>query len=372
MVRRVHLLGLAHVPTVPEEQACAFTQKVVKLAQMLRTLDYEVLFYGSEDSRVDCSEHIPVLDVKTRVETYGAATWNTHTFDFKETDKPYQVFAENAIREISQRKRATDLLLIPFGSLQKQIADGAKIPLTVESGIGYAGTFATYRVFESYAWMHYLYGMQHLPDGNFYDAVIPNYFDPTAFEYSDLKQDYFLYLGRLIHRKGIAIVKEIAEQTKTKVLLAGPLSEGVDIKSPYLEYVGYADAQKRRELLRDARALLVPTLYVGPFEGVTIEAAFAGTPVITTDWGAFAENVLHGLTGFRCRTLEQFTWAVQNIGKIAPITCRQWAMQNFTMDRVGLMYDEYFTQLLGLLDKGWYTQNLERQNLDWLRRKYPQ
>jgi hypothetical protein len=51
--------------------------------------------------------------------------------------------------------------------------------LAVEFGIGYPGSFAKYRVFESYAWMHTTYGAQRGADidGVWYDAVIPG---PTS------------------------------------------------------------------------------------------------------------------------------------------------------------------------------------------------
>ena len=369
--KRFHILGLAHLPTRLGERACAFTQKIVKLCKMLKLSEHEIIFYGNEDSVVDCSEFVPVMDRQTRITAYGSdKSWNNQTFNFRPDDLAYCTFNINAIKEINKRKRINDFLLIPFGFFQKTIADAVSMPLTVESGIGYPGTFAKYRVFESYAWMHYLYGKENLQDGNFYDSVIPNYFNPEDFEYCDKKDNYILYLGRIIHRKGIIIAKQIADATGTKLIVAGPLSEDVDLKSPNVEYIGYADALTRRNLLKNAKALLVPTLYIGPFEGVSIEAAFCGTPTITTDWGAFPENVIHGKTGFRCRTLEQFVWALKNIEKIKPIDCYSWANSNFTIDRISKMYNEYFDQVYGLLNGGWNTLNDDRDNLDWLNKNY--
>src|SRR5690606_461180 len=70
--------------------------------------------------------------------------------------------------------------------------------LVVESGIGYRHTFAKYRVFESYAWLHFHHGHEGRWDGNrWYDVVIPNAIDPALFDFRphDKTAD-FLFMGR--------------------------------------------------------------------------------------------------------------------------------------------------------------------------------
>jgi hypothetical protein len=125
--------------------------------------------------------------------------------------------------------------------------------------------------------------------------------------------------------------------------------------------------------MRNAKALFAPTHFNEPFGGVTIEALFCGTPTITSDWGGFAENNLHGVTGYRCRTIEQFEWAAKNIDNISRDACREWAMNNFSLDRVAKMYEEYFETLIKVHDGsgGYYAKNEDRTNLDWLNRYYP-
>jgi hypothetical protein len=96
-----------------------------------------------------------------------------------------------------------------------------------------------------------------------------------------------------------------------------------------------------------------------------------GTPVITSDWGAFPETVVHGVTGYRCRTLDHYLWAARNIDKINPSTCRYWAEANFSVEKVAPMYEEYFQMLNDVCGDGWWTRRENRAELEWLRKAYP-
>ena len=263
-----------------------------------------------------------------------------------------------------------------MGLNQKVIADAVGL-ITVELGIGYPGTFAPYRIFESYAWMHYIYGQQGIGDGLWYDAVIPNYYDVNDFPYQKEKKDYLLYMGRIVNRKGVQLASEVAKETGNPLYVVGQGNLNNDSENLHLGEEGHIHYQsavgpkERAELLKYAKAVLMPTYYIEPFGSVCIEAQMCGTPVITTDWGAFPETVVHGITGFRCRTFEEFCWAVNNIDLIQTENCRKWAQDNYSMNRVGKMYEEYFQRLHRLYDKGWYQDNPDRMDIDCLKRYYP-
>jgi glycosyltransferase involved in cell wall biosynthesis len=135
-----------------------------------------------------------------------------------------------------------------------------------------------------------------------------------------------------------------------------------------VEYVGYADVLKRKELMSKARASFLPSQYVEPFGGVQIENLLSGTPTITSDWGSFSENNLHGVTGYRCRTMGDYVDAIHNIDKIKPADCRKFG-ENFTLEKVAPRYEKYFQDVLDVHNgAGWYA---EGNGIDAMTMIYP-
>jgi glycosyltransferase involved in cell wall biosynthesis len=186
------------------------------------------------------------------------------------------------------------------------------------------------------------------------------------------KSDELLFMGRLNDDKGVAIAIDVARRVGRRIAIVGQGDPARFLKeNPHVRYLPPVDVEGRRQLMAEAAALICPTQYVEPLGNVALEAQASGTPVICTDWGGFTETVLHGVTGYRCRTMEQFEWAARNIDRIDPAACRQWALDNFSTERIGPMFEEYYLMLLDLDGDGWYARRPDRQQLDWLRKSYP-
>lgn len=406
---RFHVLGIPHTITRDDYSACAFTQKVLKFCKMMHRRGHTVYHYGHKDSIVECTEHISVTDNTTLEKAYGHYNWRTDFFKHDSGDHAHLTFNLRAAEQVSVRKQAGDFLLLFWGHGHSHIAAcHANDLIVVEPGIGsHNNVLAPFAVFESYAVMHYVYGKYNIQP-RFYDCVVPNYFDINDFidassitiknpfrldlygdewglnatstklkKILDLPDGYVLVIARLISTKGIQIAVEACLHLNLKLVIAGQgqlkdcVSELlIDKMGHNLEHIGYVEPAERSILFAKAKCLMLPTLYAEPFGGASVEAQISGIPVITTDWGAFAETVKHGVSGYRCRTLEQFIWALKNVDSLDRKRIRSDAIANYSLTKVATMYEEYFSMLQTVkFGSGFYDVSKERLGLSWLEKK---
>ena len=332
-------------------------RKVFKFGKMMTRRGHEVIHYGHEDSDLECTEHVTVTTNADLEKAYGSYDWRNNFFTFNTQDHAYQTFYKNAIEEVGKRKQKNDFILPFWGSGTRPICDAHPDLIVVEPGIGYAGGhWANWKVFESYAIMHAYQGLESVGTckQSWYDVVIPNYFDLDEFEYApEEKEDYFLFMGRIYSGKGIDIAIQVTEKIGAKLVVAGQNAENRTFP-PHVEFVGYADVEKRKRLMSRAKASFVASTYLEPFGGVQVENLISGTPTITTDWGAFVENNVEGVTGYRCRTFADFVNAAKNIHNIDPGVCRAYGEQ-FSLENIAPRYEKFFQDILNVYQgKGWY------------------
>lgn len=375
---RFHLLGLVHLPTSEKYMACAFSQKNVKMCKMLLALDHEVYLYGAEGSTAPCTKLIQTHSLKDIRNAWGegdnrySVGYNWHNKQFKHDINEKRTaatlrFYGNSIKEINKIKKPDDFLMITQGTYQKPIHDATNLYLTIESGIGYRGSYCQFRSFESSYIQNFTYGSEHPRqsiNGRYYDRIMPNYFDTKDFPFKQEKEDYFLFIGRFIKRKGVFTALKATEAAGVKLKMAGQLSDEISLGElesyDHAEYVGFADVDKRADLMSNAKGVLVPSTYLEPFAGVHAEAMLCGTPVITTNFGVFPSTVQQAVNGYRCDTLQDFVHAIEAIDLIDPKMVRQTA-EKFTMESVSELYQKWFDDLMNVYEstqdsnkKGWH------------------
>jgi glycosyltransferase involved in cell wall biosynthesis len=362
---KVHLVSLPHTETTKAFSWCAFTEKNRKLAGMLDSLGWDVRLYAGEVNEAPCTEHITLFSRKEQADLFGGYDWTRDVYNTW-SGAEWDLWNGRAIEAIRERADPGDILALCMGSSQWDIAKALPNLWPVEVGIGYGGVWAPYRVYESYAWMHYLSGKKEPDDDiRYYDVVIPNSFEAADFPLGDGKGGYALFVGRLIRRKGIQIAVEATARLGIDLVVAGQgvtdsgpgWLKGIDIRveGAHIRHVGVVGPEERARLMGGARFVMTPSIYLEPFCGVHVEAMMCGTPVITTDWGVFTETVRQGVNGYRCRVLSEFVEAGRRAGDLDRAAIHDDAHARWSTDVVRHQYHAYFERLATLRGKGWYT-----------------
>lgn len=345
---RLHVISLPHTETTAEYSWCAYTQKVKKFCDMMMP-EHEVYLYAGVNNEANCSNHITCVGL-------GEQVPNGFIPEFDPDNQYFKSFNDSVIRYMKHVIEDQDIICLIGGRAQQPIKEAFPNHIVCEFGIGYSGIMPdTYHVFESYAWMHSVYGSlvadAHQLDGKFYDTVIPNYFDVNEFHLCNGSRDYLLYFGRLIERKGVQIAIDVAERTGLPLHVAG---SGSFPLPDWVEHHGVVGPEERADLMGNALALLAPTLYVEPFGGVTIEAMLCGTPAITTDWGAFTETID---PHWRCNSIQSFVDSVHRAKWLSPekhVSIRNSAIKRFSLEAIAPKYNAYFEHLDTLWGDGFY------------------
>ncbi len=348
---RVHLLAPPQTQTTKAYSLDGFTVATIRFARMMKSLGYYVILYASEENEAPCDELVTCLTKDTQVHYLKGGAYQYAGADNNWT--LWHAANMKAIGEIARRKQPRDIICTIGGTSQKEIADAHPDLMCVEYSIGYAGSFAPYRVYQSQAWRHYTHGKQGMEDGRFFDAVIPYFFDPSEYTFREDKETFALYVGRLTPRKGIGVACEAAKLAGVPLKVIG--HGDTSLVTHGAEYLGALPDDERNDYLSRASCLICPTLYLEPFGSMAVEAQLSGTAVICSDFGAFTETVEHGWTGFRCNTLGDFVSAFERVWLIDPKVIRRKAINRFSIDNVAPKYRAYFSRLETLWDQGWRT-----------------
>ncbi len=191
-------------------------------------------------------------------------------------------------------------------------------------------------------------------------AVVENGVDVGRFPFARRKDDYLLWLGRICPEKAPHLAIEVARKAGMKLVLAGkvyPFSyhrlyferEVEPLLKAYgsqIEFVDSPSIERKTELLRCARALLVTSLAPETSSLVSLEAMACGTPVVAFRRGALPEVIRHGHTGFTVKTVEDMVAAIHDVHHIWPDECREYVKERFSAERMASGYETLYSEVL--------------------------
>ncbi len=177
----------------------------------------------------------------------------------------------------------------------------------------------------------------------------------TDYLFSDEKDDYVAFLGRMAPCKGPHLAIRAARKAGVRLKLAGEIQPLFSdywekevapcVDGEQIEYVGEADFATKNELLSGARALLFPIQWQEPFGLVMIEAMACGTPVLALAGGAVKEIVRDGVNGWICADVDDMARRIAATG-IDPVECRSFVQTNFSSAGMADDYLEVYTRAI--------------------------
>lgn len=132
-------------------------------------------------------------------------------------------------------------------------------------------------------------------------VVKPNFVDDAGYG-GTIRNDWFLFFGRLSEEKGIRVLLEAVEKAKfnLKIIGTGPLRGLVEQKAlsnSSIEYLGFREKPFIVDMIKKSRAVIFPSLWYEGMPLSVLETLSTGTPLIISDLPSFNEIITHSYNG---------------------------------------------------------------------------
>ena len=191
-----------------------------------------------------------------------------------------------------------------------------------------------------------------------YTATVYNGIDTDIFPFYAEPNDppYLAFLGRMSPQKGPHLAIEIALRSGYHLKMAGKVDEcdrdffekQVEpyIDGKQIEFLGEANHRQKCQLMGNAVATLFPITWSEPFGLVMAESMVLGTPVIAMKMGSTTEVIEDGKTGFLCHDVDQCVAAINHLGEINRLACRDRIVKYFSVARMVDGYEAVYQKLI--------------------------
>ena len=318
-IEMMHVLGHPFLPLDTEKHSAdAQVWACHRFCRLLAFLKIPFVYYGVEGSKVPEGGRF--------VRCRKLANW-------KFRNKAHYAYNERLSALLKKNSGGgREIAASMYGAPQLDVECGMPV---IEPMVGYDHCWSEYRVFPSRAHQNVIYTTcaKIVWNNHENDAVIPHFVEKEEFFVSEKHGGYLLYLGRDSEGKGCDIARAVAEKC------------GLQLR---MEHDGWSGRAKA-ELIANAKAVLAPTRYVEPFGYVAAEAIMSGVPVLASDWGAFPEIIEQGVSGFLCRSVDDYVAALKKVDSLDRKKIRESAVRRFSLEAVAPLYKSFFERVLTIV-----------------------
>jgi len=337
----------------------------LNLAEGLAKRDHKVFFFGPKGSKSKICKvvEIPVIPL------YKNTILKDQKIKDREREKIFSLFDQYIISLIFKEnlKNKFDIIHIhpadralPFASLTK-----TPVVYTLHDPI-YKWRAEIFRIYQTKnQYFISLSNAQRKPAPNLnWAGTVYNGINLKFFPFNPNPENYILFLGRILEKKGADLAIKIAIEAKEKLIIVGDKRDPIFWENkikPYLKfknivYKGLLPYSKIFKFYQYAKAMIFPLQWEEPFGLTMIEAMACGTPVIAFKRGSVPEVVKNGKNGFVIEpfnkkgepNIKDFIEALNKINQINRYECRKWVKKNFTIEKMVENYEKIFLKIANL------------------------
>lgn len=167
-----------------------------------------------------------------------------------------------------------------------------------------------------------------------FGGVVENGIELDRFPLRNKKDDFVLWLGRICEEKAPHLAIAASQRAGVSLVLAGDVypfcyhmefwerEVAPQVDGTRVSFVRRPIFSAKLDLLRRARAVLIPSQVAETSSLVAMEAMACGTPVIAFRRGALAQIIADGETGFLVDSVQDMAWAIARADEISSEACR--------------------------------------------------
>ena len=260
MTPTLHVLGIPHTIIHPYFNICSFTKNTWSFTEMMKkNSPYRVVYYGAEVSRKIitrwCDDFESIYDHKTIFK--HKPQWLTYIYN----DSPSlnQLFKIRCEEKLKKNYVDGDIIVHTWFNYPLNLLPNF-IQVCVNIGC-FTPVSTPHRSFVSYACMNVNLERQKKEDPYWFDRVIPPAFDVRRYPFVPQPQDYFVYLGRIIARKGLQLIIDLA-RIGLKIVVLGPTNQDKTVVFPQLDNLIILnevwDEKTKLHIISNARGAYLP------------------------------------------------------------------------------------------------------------------